>query len=445
MFGKNSRSSYRLKPQNPVETVDDLHNPGCGWYQMYKLRVEERPDPVALSYCMRGTLVQLFIRIGAYRDKPLDEEALSHIREAFELLKDAKKDVILRIAYDDEGKGLESEPDMFAKVLAHVDQLMPVLQQYADCIQVFQGLYIGSWGEMHSSKFLTKPQLTQLFDKTRACLGEQVPIVFRRPMYCRRLSKEDEIRKGMGIFDDGLFGSEINLGTFGTESRKYMGWESPWNREEETAYIQRLCEYAPNGGESVWGDYKYYPHTLEKTVSMLSELRISYLNYNYHPDILAEWERMTWEGRGSWKGMDGKSYIGRHLGYRFRITQIRQKHPDSRQDAVVEAGNLYLQIQIVNDGFAHCCEPIECMVQLRPRGSTDPAEYEEYSTSGGLQHLAPGGRMELTARLPFHPGQLYLGMRRVKDGAAVRFANKSEGRWVPLGQITYKGGKSAWR
>ncbi len=455
--------SHKLKLKQPTESVHELHNPGCGWYRMYRLRLEERVAEERLRYCMTEPLVMLFVHIGAYRDRVIDGEALSHLREAFDILREAGKDVILRIAYDDVGKGMESEPDRFAKVLSHIGQLAPVLREYSSMIQVFQGLMVGSWGEMHDSRYLGKGQLTELYDALHIALGEEVPIALRRPVYCRRIGRE------AGIFNDGIIGSESDLGTFGELPREQVGWEGAWSRKEETAYMQQLAWMAPCGGETVWGDYLEYPYTAEQTVRMLSDLRISYLNRDYHPQILTQWQRMIGFGRGLWKGMDLRSYIGRHLGYRFRVTRVREISsihygegmiPNVRDKSdVPQAGKLpiaplkracfLLAVTVMNDGFARCYDALEVCVELQPEGQSQrnpflrdagseaqPEQARLFPASGVLEALAPGKSIELLFRIPKNvTGRLYLCARRKKDGQTIRFANEGGDARVVLGEI----------
>lgn len=65
------------------------------------------------------------------------------------------KDMILRIIYDDEGKGMEHEPAGLSQIQSHMDQLGSIIYKYAAHIYTTQGLFIGSWGEMHTSNSAT--------------------------------------------------------------------------------------------------------------------------------------------------------------------------------------------------------------------------------------------------------------------------------------------------
>ena len=78
-------------------------------------------------------------------------------------------------------------------------------------------------------------------------------------------------------------------------------------------------------------------------------MHASYLNSIYHPDQLDYWRRETVEEPGCWQGVSGYDYIGRHLGYRFHVSDISKKKKE-------------LQITIRNSGFGNMCEEAECFL-----------------------------------------------------------------------------------
>lgn len=62
--------------------------------------------------------------------------------------------MILRVCYDTEGKGMEREPQRIFVVQRHMQALGSLAERYADAILTVQGVFVGSWGEMHTSRFL---------------------------------------------------------------------------------------------------------------------------------------------------------------------------------------------------------------------------------------------------------------------------------------------------
>ena len=62
----------------------------------------------------------------------------------------------------------------------------------------------------------------------------------------------------MGLFDDGILGSETDLGTFGVEPGSEAGWGSPWSTEDELIFEEQLCRYVPQGGEVLETTITYF-------------------------------------------------------------------------------------------------------------------------------------------------------------------------------------------
>lgn len=410
---KSAPSALSFVPAEVEESVEELDNPACGMYQMFTLAVEQEPDIKELQWCMGRSLVLVFFQIGHYRKRPLDEAALQHMERVLDELSRNNKDVILRIAYDNTGKGLEHEPETLDRILGHMEQMSPLLHKYASCIYIVQGLFVGSWGEMHTSRHLSTAKLARLEQKLRNCLGEGTYMAFRRPMQYRRIHKTVEPNAATGIFDDGILGSRENLGTFGTQSQRQSGWEGSWNREEELQFLSELARYAPVGGEAVLGSSARYPWTFSDTLGLLAGMNVSYLNSAYDVRVHSAWEKMVFPHRGAWKGMNGKDYIFRHVGYRYRVKAV---HCSLCQDM------LSLSITIKNDGFSRAYQPVRPYIQIGGERS-----YFEKD----LQELGPGEECVLKTFAACSSGEILLGASRMKDMREVLFANTP----VSTGQI----------
>ena len=74
----------------------------------------------------------------------IDRDTLLFTEMILKRFQNAKKDIILRICYDTNGNGLSSEPSTLMRVMEHMQQLGPVVSNYAKSILVSQGIFIGS-------------------------------------------------------------------------------------------------------------------------------------------------------------------------------------------------------------------------------------------------------------------------------------------------------------
>ena len=217
-----------------TESTAEMSNPARGWYQIHTFLAEQEPDFEELRWCLhpKDTLAFLLIDIGHFRDRDLDQEVLDRICRIFKFFSERSYDCIVRVVYDHEGKALLREPSFFSQVVSHLGQIGKLVKEFTDSIYVFQGMLVGNWGERHSSRFLSEARLRQMAEILRRSRGEETYLAVRRPVYWRMLHEEQK-RKGaaasddMGIFDDGILGSESHLGTFGTESKTDAAWNEP--------------------------------------------------------------------------------------------------------------------------------------------------------------------------------------------------------------------------
>lgn len=426
-------SRWKFQRADLEESSQALRDPERGWYQVHNFSADKGFSREELEWILRGedVLALALIDIGAYRERALDQAGLNCISGILDCFVEAGLDVILRIAYDHEGKAMEREPLAFRQVEEHMVQLGPLLAKYAEHIFVYQGLLVGSWGEMHSSRFLITSQLSRLAVELEKNLGTRSFLAVRRPMYWRALNpwaegKEDYSRTRMGLFDDGILGSDTHLGTFGTMPRREAGWEKAWTAEEELTFEEKLCRYAPQGGEAIYEEGASEKRSLEETVKRLRRLQLSYLNRVHDGRLLELWKGMTWKEKGPWSGVNGYDYIGRHLGYRFCVRSVKVNLPKGDQE------RCQWEIAVENTGFARCYQ--ETKVWLEWTDSRGEICTETISLD--LGGILPGEMRTVTCTTAPAEGEIRLRAARKSDGRAIGFANvPAGGTGVLLGRL----------
>lgn len=422
------------------ESSEELRNPGRGWYQIHTFSMEDSLSIEELEWCVEkeDALALVLIDIGAYREKPLSGECLTLIDRIFDCFVAFEMDIILRVIYDHEGKAREREPLNFEQVKRHLTQLGPVLQKYAEHIFVYQGLLVGNWGEMHSSRFLAVWQLKQLSAGLEQYLGRMSFLAVRRPVFWRELNywakgAEDFSQTRMGLFDDAILGSETDLGTFGVEPRSEAGWSDSWSTEEELIFEEQLCQYVPQGGEALYEEGAAKQRSLQETVERLRRMNICYLNRVHDQRILKLWKRMTWKGPKPWAGMNGYDYIGRHLGYRFCVRNVNVSLPEG------DGKDCQWQVTVENIGFARCYQEVDAWLEwkdVQERSHTKALSLE-------LHRLLPGQTQTGNCVVFPMEGEVYLHAACRKDGRVIYFANlPAEGTGVLLGKIVLQ--KDFW-
>ncbi len=311
------REDWTFQAAELRETTEELDNPRRGWYQLYPFRLDRPLEEQSGAWYFEQSrqLAFLMVDIGAYRARPIDDQALANLRKALRFFHDQGKELLIRAAYDTEGKGMEHEPARFELVCGHLEQLCRAAAEFAPSVFVWQGLLLGSWGEMHSSRFLTKNRLCRLTEIAERLLPESVFLAVRRPVFYRMLRAENAPRREearLGLFDDAIFASDTHMGTFGWQSAAQAGWENPWLPEEEQEFEHVLCRTVPHGGEALLPESGTV--SLAQAAAKLRRLHVSYLNRDHDRRLLDQWRGQTWHSKDVWNGMDGFEYIGRHLG-----------------------------------------------------------------------------------------------------------------------------------
>lgn len=415
MIIKNFLKTTKWKFQKELteESVEDCKNPGRGWYRVYSFDIKEEfpKEDWYWGVCPTEQLALLMVDLGAFQKEPISKEALSNLENCLAFFKENKKELILRFVYDRKGEGIRHEPSSVSRIQGHMEQIGPILASYETTIFCLQGLFIGSWGEMHGSKFLAEPYLLELWDKMQKIVPSGCFCAVRKPKQWRWLEREAFIKEcRLGLFNDGLLGSETDLGTYEEEQI-----------QEELEFQNRICQYVPNGGEAVG---KRKEGNIEEAVKRFSQIHISYLNSVYDEQVLTKWKQSEYQGE------NGYDYIGRRLGYRFVVSDV--KFTNKKQPV--------LEIMVENRGFACIYEACSLsVVLLEASGKEYQVEIQE-----DARLLEPNHKKKIVVKLDFLPMlcqsqefRCSIQLKRKKDGASIRFANKGAREQLRLGRFFY--------
>ena len=370
------------------ESRKAIQNPGCGWYHLYTFNAAQTGEPLYIA-CEEEELVLLRIDIGAFWDKPISEPSLEWIRRILAFFREKRKGMILRFSYDLEGKGLEKEPGSIRLVEEHMQQIGEVIREYADDIFAVQGILIGNWGEMHGSRYLTPDAFRTLTDTMIKAVDGACPVAVRKPAQWRELTLgwTEQEKKKLTLFNDGIFGSETDLGTYGTLSPETPG-QKICSREEELEWQKNEMCGKFCGGEAIWGSgAEPAPFvSAPKAMADLERMHISYLNSTYDLRRLEQWKAETVEDESGLEAIGkrlGYDYIERHLGYRYVI-----------QDTALDSSDF--QIRLENVGFSVCYRKLDLQLTL----VSSDGEVFSFPISSDSRFWIPGTTAELSISLP---------------------------------------------
>ena len=376
LFG---RSKEKVTRQKFKESKYPVQNPGMGWYRPYLFRLEEEVEEGYLSTVIaeEERLCLVEVDLSFYNSRAISYEGIFHLEQILDFFHRNKKDIMLRFAYDFEGKAFEKEPMMLKLIMSHMKQISEVVKPYAQEILLYQGLFVGSWGEMHSSRYVTDLSIIKLYDAFRAYFGERACLALRTIRYISLVESARGKDDYLTLFDDAIYGSETDMATF-SEGRK---------EEELDMYI--AGGHCPVGGEVLSGD--------DSILEEMDRYHLSYLNSLYDQNALLEWES---------KGLLDE--VKRRLGYRFLITDLN----------VTKCSNhTYLKLCILNLGSGVC--PYDLTLEINMGG-------RRYKTSFDGRTILPTKMEELVIDLGKDTSGLKdssLALYRSFDKTPIHFSN----------------------
>ena len=419
----------------PKEITDELMNPDRGWYKMFSFDVDDEPDLKGMLPLLIGkeTLVLLLFDIGKCKDRLISDDELDRIRRIVHFFREQKKDVILRIAYDCDGNAFDKEPATFSTCLEHIAQVGGLIKDCGNDCFIFQGVLIGNWGEMHSSRYSSNDRIKKLVAALEKTAGTFTYLAVRKPVMWRELRATGDVSKSerLGFFNDGMFGSNTDLGTYSQDECPTSEWNVPWSRKVELEFQDKISSIVPNGGEAVFGDGYVNTVPLDYFITDLSLMHTTYLNRQYDTKILNIWRDKFIKSSGIWNGKSFFEYIGAHLGYRFVIESVDVKKTGKgglRSDnELYSSVGSFVEFTIRNDGFAPIYRQADLYIKLGD---------EMHTVYGALNTVPAGETKVISSSFRTKEGELSIYARRNYDDTPIFFANESEpdGRIV-LGNV----------
>lgn len=432
MSGKVEVESFAF-----TESAKELRNPNRGFYRLYRFTVTEEladyTEFVETQYLndtdTELTLVQICLQ--AYRQSAIGENGLANIEGLFRALDGLDKQLIIRFMYDEEGQNELHEPESIDIILQHMEQLRPVLHKRGRGIFIIQGLFTGNWGEMNGTRYSSAEDMQCLAGKLEDITDSSTYLAVRMPAQWRSITGNDNPSEALtgcslagrlSLFNDGMLGSESDYGTYLSEEFTGVDEYGRWEREKELDFQRILCREVPNGGEVIH-DNSY--NDFENAVKGLSAMHVTYLNKDYDQTVLDKWKSALVTEEGCFYGMDGYTYIERHLGYRLLIKDAELIY--SKEKSCVNAS-----VTLKNVGFAPLYKIPEIKVTLR---SKKDGQILKKKMSCAVKELAGGEESEvlqdayaeiLLEGLERGEYDVYFSMEDPADGKTIMLANEQE-------------------
>lgn len=405
------------------ESTQYLKNPDCGWYHIYTIYPQNPVDKDALYSLVADDekLALLFINIGRYRNEMPGEEVIFRLREVFDVFVSRGMHMIIRTAYDNAGLGMTKDPAQLDIVRTHMKFFGSIFQEYSDYILTVQGLFVGSWGEMHSSKHLVNDAvLRELAETMYKAVDGKCCISVRRPDQYRILKGTIPISR-LSLFNDAICASESDMNTYGCNKNVYEDYSEEEIRRIELRWQRSNVHSVPNGGEVLFGE-KNTPGS--DAIKDFEDMHLTYLNSAYDTAQLDVWRKEKYTGRDIYNGLSMYDYIGTHLGYRFVV----------RNAGLTRKNILYVDIE--NVGFAALYKEAVCELEL----CADTGETVRVNADYDMRSIKSGQRKRIEINVSKYnvfseKYNVYISVHSKVGNEPIRFANNCAGDKMFLGKI----------
>jgi|GEM_PF-725724 len=330
------------------------------------------------------TQAYCFFVLDEFLQTNITQSFLQHIDDNLDIVRRAGKKCILRFAYtedysDDNGNGIpdvldedsvDSEPEL-PQLVAHIEQLAPILTENVDVIALLQAGFIGIWGEWYyTDHFIDDPSRPWNISENQFSRRRQVVDALLDALPSTRMIalRYPRLKQEMYSRTTALDAGEAHLGTtmarIGFHNDAFIntyGDSGTFSSDADRTYLQTESTYVTMGGEvnspgtTSNPDAAALPRTCANVVSEMTAYHWSYINTDYHIPTLTAWHN---EGCIHTASDISNSVLDR-LGYRFRLTQ--GTYPDS-----TSIGQSFsFEIKLVNEGFAAPYNPREVYLVLK--------------------------------------------------------------------------------
>ena len=324
----------------------DFPNPERGFYKF-------AADPAKLDAYYLNSITQQGYRLiytpadlSQWRNQDLPQSYLNSLNDGFELMRQAGVKAVLRFAYDYEASGKDTN---LAQVKRHIEQLKPIINRNADVIAVWQGGFIGAWGEWHSSAngLNSDSNKKEIAQALLAALPANRQLNLRYPYdlikwYGTPASAEDFANNSekarIGIHNDCYLASIDDTGTYQPRHDQTI--------EAQRMFTRQHVQYTSFGGETC-APVANARTTCSDILREGKEFRLAYLNYDYHETFIDGW---TKEGC--------MADVQKNIGYRIELSQFQIS---SQANA---SGSLKWALKLSNQGWARPINPRNIVVRF---------------------------------------------------------------------------------
>lgn len=383
---------------NYVSSTESFPNPERGFYHYSSTGlVSATTSYNALSASTLSTYraqnittVHRTFYLNQFTSSPISDAYLASMQSDFNAIRNAGLKVIIRFAYSksETAAVLDATKD---QIIAHINQVAPVISANKDVISAYQYGWIGCWGETYYSSQVTEfgnsdyenyttsqwANRKAVMDAMLSVTPVEIPVQVRYVYHKQKMYPNGNDR--IGFYNDAFLNVWGDSGTF------LVNGSAAAPSTTDSNYLQTQTVNLPMTGET---DALNAPRTdCANAMLEMNKYNWSLLNTDYLTANIT-----NWTSQGCF------SEIDRRLGYRFEMVSS-------------SIDNNTLNITLQNTGFANLFKARKAYLVLRNTATNTEYSFE---VASDLRAWREGSAIQISKALdmdvPTGTYQLYLNL-----------------------------------
>ena len=385
-----SAVSASAQTQSYTASTDILANPERGFYH-YKstsasnYRALNQAELTGYRTNEKVTLIWREFKLDLFKTSAISADFLAKMQTDFNILRAAGIKAIVRFSYTN----VDGTDANKTQILAHIEQLKPVMAANENVIALVEAGFIGNYGEWYDSDSFGKSNLTTQNLADRKVVGlkimELAPqrmVAFRTPTIQRQIAGAATVSASTAYNGSVLARTAAHNDCFLSDATDYGTYI---NSTTDYSYLENQSKYTFDGGETC--SLTTFS-ACSNAVTMMGKFHFNYLNADYNQDVTS-----SWQSNGC---LDD---VKRKLGYRFELLNSN-------------ITNNVLTINLQNSGFGNVFNDRKAYLVYRNTASGVEYSFElatnvrlwnagvQTRITQSLDFAVPNGTYQLFLNLP---------------------------------------------
>lgn len=272
-----------------------------------------------------------------FRNSAISQDYLNKVQADFNTIRNAGIKCIVRFAYSDSDVAGQRDASK-TQILAHIEQLRPILQNNVDVIAVMQAGFIGSWGEWYYTDFFgMAPTSTDYLNRKAVVDGILSALPTSRMVQIRTPKLKQNTYSSTTALTQSQAYNGSALSRIGHHNDCFLASSSDFgtysNISTEYPYLEQETKFLPMGGETCAVNEPRSGCTT--ALQEMQKFHWSYMNIDYNPSVIS-----------GFTTNNCINDIKNKLGYRFEL--VTGAFPTSTN----VGGTMAINFKIKNSGFA---------------------------------------------------------------------------------------------